>query len=115
MRLTGCCNKTISSHSDIWKISIPGALSSVGGDLNSFLALDLFSVPAPGGISSGSSSEKILLAVSVFFPESVPDSQLLFLAHSADCLKSYPGSYRSFLRFSNCVSSMSDRGPPRCV
>jgi hypothetical protein len=115
MRLTGCCNKTISSHSDIWKISIPGVLSSVGGDLNSFLVLDLLRVPAPDGSSSDSFSEKILLAAFVFFQESLPDSQLSFLAHSADRLKSYMGSYRSTLSSDNRVSSMSDRGPPRCV
>jgi len=107
MRLTGCCNKTISSHSDIWKISIPGALSSVGGDLNSFLVLDLLSVPAPGGISSGSFPEKNLLAVSLFFQEAFLDSRLQFRSRSANRSKRRPRSS------ANRVSLLSDRGPPR--
>lgn len=68
MRLTGCCNKTIKRHLDIWQISPAVALPSVGGDQNPFLVLDLkgtgCAVPggvSPVGVHSGSGSEKEIL------------------------------------------------------
>jgi hypothetical protein len=41
IRLTGCSYYTIKRHLDIWCEYAPSVISSVAGDKNSFLALDL--------------------------------------------------------------------------
>ena len=56
MRLTGCCNKTIKRHLDIWSISPVVSLPSVGGDKNP--VLDLIAPCPLVLVANGSGSEK---------------------------------------------------------
>lgn len=63
MRLSGCCNKTIKRHADIWSISRAVSLPSVGGDKNPVLGLLPPCAPAPVANGSGSESEKKVLLV----------------------------------------------------
>lgn len=63
MRLTGCCNKTIKRHLDIWSISPVVSLPSVGGDKNP--VLDLIAPCPLVLVANGSGSEKKVLDVLV--------------------------------------------------